>query len=79
MYQLQVPGLGAAAPEHVLFVEFGQRLLPWQHGSPLEPQHTPLRACPFGQLAPVTQVSVAVLQSSPPVHWSTSYVFPPVV
>jgi hypothetical protein len=76
---LHVPGFGAAAPEQVLFVEFGQRVLPWQHGSPLEPQHTPLRARPLGQLVPVTQVSVAVLQSTPPVHWSTSYVLPPVV
>jgi hypothetical protein len=71
--------LGGAAPVQVMVVEFGQSVWPWQHGSPLEPQHTPLWECPLGQLALVTQVSLAVLQLRVPLHWSTSYVFPPVV
>lgn len=77
---MQVPGLVDVAPLQVLFVEFGQSVWPWQHGSPLEPQHTPLKARPLGQLAVATQLSVAVLQASPAaLHWSTPYVLPPVV
>jgi hypothetical protein len=51
------------APVQARFVEFGQRVPPWQHGSPFEPQHTPLRQCPLGQALHRTHVSLAVLQS----------------
>jgi hypothetical protein len=68
--------LGGAAPVHV---PLEQSVWPWQHGSPMEPQHTPWNVRALGQLAFVTQVLVAVLQLRvpPALHWGTSYVFPP--
>jgi hypothetical protein len=64
------------APLQTWFVEFGQTMPPWQHGSPFEPQHTPFAQCPLGQLLHLTHVSLAVLQSRDwppevPLHWRT--------
>jgi hypothetical protein len=68
---LQVPGFVDVAPLHMCFVEFGQvGKPPWQHGSPVEPQHTPLRQCLLGQPLQLTHVSLAVLQSYVPPVWA---------
>jgi hypothetical protein len=77
---LQVPGFVVVAPVHVLVFECPQSgLCPWQHGSPCDPQQTPLKARPLRQLPVVTQLSVLVLHATPaPEHWRTLYVLPPV-
>ena len=71
-----MPGFVVVAPMHVPAI--GQSGCPWQQGSPVSPQQTPLCPLPPGHApALVTHVSVAVLHSGPPLHWSTLYVLPP--